>query len=342
MTSRELVVRTLNHEPVPRVPRDLWIPSGVKSLSADELAEMSVRYPSDIEAPPVAPTGGKRSAAKTPKRKQWTDVWGCVWREAGNGAPPELKRSPLTEAGRIASFQPPAELFERSRFNRANRRCSQTNRFVLAWSEVRPFDRLRFLRGGEAALLDLARGGKESRDLLAVLHDAACKELERWGETEVDGVAFRDDWASPDGLLVAPEMWREIFKPQFKILAGRVRDHGLYVWMHSCGKITDIIPDLIECGVNVLQFDQPRLHGVDRLAEFAGKVTFQCPVDIQTTLQTRDPELIRAGAKELVEKLGSRGGGFVAGYYGGNRAIGITPEVQDHACKAFVEFGTYR
>ena len=64
--------------------------------------------------------------------------------------------------------------------------------------------------------MDLARGNKDARGLLAVLHDAACKELEQWGETDVDGVAFRDDWGTPQGLLIAPEMWREIFRPLYR------------------------------------------------------------------------------------------------------------------------------
>jgi uroporphyrinogen-III decarboxylase len=115
------------------------------------------------------------------------------------------------------------------------------------------------------------------------------------------------------------------------------------VIMHSCGKITDIIDDLIETGVNCLQFDQPRLHGIDTLADrFAGKVTFWCPVDIQKTLQTQDPRLIRAEVKELIEKLGRNGGGFIAGNYVSDEALGIPPSVQDIARKAFVEFGNYR
>ncbi|MGB2823596.1 MAG: hypothetical protein WBF17_21630, partial [Phycisphaerae bacterium] len=104
----------------------------------------------------------------------------------------------------------------------------------------------------------------------------------------------------------------------------------------------DIIGDLIECGVHCLQFDQPRLHGIETLSErFGGKVAFWCPVDIQKTLQTRDGRQIREEARLLVEKLGRFGGGFVAGHYGGNEAIGLTPDVQDIACRAFVEFGTF-
>ena len=149
--------------------------------------------------------------------------------------------------------------------------------------------------------------------------------------------------------MVSPDMWREIFKPEFKALAGRAHDHGLFVLMHTCGKMTAVLDDMIECGVNCFQFDQPRLHGIEHLAEqFGGRATFWCPVDIQTTLQTKDPQQIRGDAERMIDALGGKDGtggfrgGFIAGYYGGNEAIGLTDDVQEIACKAFVEYGNYQ
>ncbi|NLS78631.1 MAG: hypothetical protein GXY76_15360, partial [Chloroflexi bacterium] len=130
--------------------------------------------------------------------------------------------------------------------------------------------------------------------------------------------------------------------PGFVRLCGVAHEVGVKVFMHSCGKMTSIIPDLIEAGIDVLQFDQPRIHGLDTLAQWSGQVTFWCPVDIQSTLQTRDSVLIEADAREMIAKLGNQGGGFIAGYYGGNEAIGITPEIQELACKAFVKYGWYK
>jgi hypothetical protein len=137
-------------------------------------------------------------------------------------------------------------------------------------------------------------------------------------------------------------MFRELFKPGIGHLCGLAKDLGLARWMHSCGGMTKLIPDLIEAGVQVFQFDSPTgAHGIDYLNDhFGGQVSFWCPVDIQKTLQTRDPVKIRAEARELCEKLGGHQGGFIAGYYGDNRSIGLDPSVQDIACQAFVEFGS--
>ncbi|HOS92877.1 MAG TPA: hypothetical protein PLQ54_06160, partial [Armatimonadota bacterium] len=113
------------------------------------------------------------------------------------------------------------------------------------------------------------------------------------------------------------------------------------VWMHSCGYVRDIIPDLVGIGVDVFQFDQPDLHTIDFLAQFADRATFWCPVDIQTTLQSGDEGTIKAKAREMVEKLG-RGGGFIAKDYGDNFSIGVDPLWQHWAYEAFVEAGTFR
>jgi hypothetical protein len=156
-----------------------------------------------------------------------------------------------------------------------------------------------------------------------------------------DAVMFAEDWGTQDRLLVSPRMWRELFRPDFAVLCEAAHRNGLTVWMHSCGYIYDIINDLIECGISVLQLDQPGLFGVDRLAaEFGGRVTFWSPVDIQQVLPTGDAARIEAFARDLVVKLGA-GGGFIAGYYGGNEAIGVRPEWQDIACRAFVKYAAY-
>jgi len=278
MTSRELVVKTLNHEPATRIPRDLWVPAGEDSLRSEDLAEMALRYPSDIVTPEAAPVGGKRSHGKSSKSGDYTDAWGCVWHVLQPGTTAELKNSPLADAGKIASYHPPAELLDHTRFAKANKTCQATNRFVLAWSEARPFDRLRFLRG-EAALMDLARGTKDIRGLLAMLHDFACKEIQRWAESEVDGVAFRDDWGTPDGLLVAPEMWRDLFRPLYCDYCKILHAHDKFAFFHSEGNILDIFGDLVKVGIDAIH-GQFHLMNVERLAKrYRGRVTFWGGVD---------------------------------------------------------------
>ena len=189
-------------------------------------------------------------------------------------------------------------------------------------------------------LEDLAAHPEEVRRLADRVVPLLERCIENWAAVGADGVMFAEDWGTQERLLVSPKMWRDVFKPDYARLCEAASRAGLSVWMHSCGYIWDIIPDLIECGVSVLQLDQPGLFRVDRLAEaFGGKVTFWCPVDIQQVLPTGDEAAIEAFAREMVEKLGAFGGGFIAGFYGDMKSIGVRPEWQDIACRAFVKYG---
>jgi uroporphyrinogen decarboxylase len=312
MTSRELVIRTLNHEPVPRVPRDLWIPASEESPRSDELAEMNVRYPSDILALEAAPFHAKRLHGKPGKGGDFTDAWGCVWHVAESDATAEPKSPPLADASKIAAYQPPASLLDRSRFGKANKTCPTTNRFVLAWSEVRLFDRLRLLRGSEAALVDLARGTKEIRSLLAMLHDFACKELELWASTEVDGVALRDDWGSADGLLVSAEMWRDLFRPLYRDYCKLLHAHDKFVFFHSHGDISDIFGDLVKLDVDAIH-SQLSVMNVERLAKrYRGRVTFWGEVDCRDVQDSGSAEEFLATAMAVRKALDFGHGGVIA------------------------------
>ncbi len=311
MTSRELVVKTLNFEPVPRVPRDLWFSAGGDAPPADELAEMHARFPSDIVIADAAPAHGKRSQGKPGKAGEHTDAWGCVWHVAQDGAPPELKQSPLKDASKIASYQPPAELLEHARFAKADKFCPTTNRFVLAWSEVCPFDRLRQLRG-ETALVDLARGTKDIRALLAMLHDFACKELELWAATEVDGVAFRDDWGTPEGLLIAPEMWRDLFRPMYRDYCKILHAKDKFVFFRSGGNILDIFSDLVKLEIDAIH-SQLHLMNVERLAKrYRGRVTFWGEGDRDRFHNPGTAEEFRESALATRRQLDFGQGGVIA------------------------------
>ena len=119
--------------------------------------------------------------------------------------------------------------------------------------------------------------------------------------------------------MVSPELWREVFKEEYRRQFDLIHSHKKQVVFHSCGYVWDIISDFIEVGVDAFNFNQLRIFdlqgisGVDRLAKtFGGKVCFVCPVDMQRALIEGTPQDIETEARHLVERLGRYGGGFVA------------------------------
>ncbi|MHB1459365.1 MAG: hypothetical protein ACYC0V_20840, partial [Armatimonadota bacterium] len=117
--------------------------------------------------------------------------------------------------------------------------------------------------------------------------------------------------------------------PRYAAMVEEAHRCGFHAYWHSCGDIWDIIPDMIEIGVDILNLDQPTIFDIRRLGEtFGGKLCFCCPVDIQNTLPNGDEKLAREEASLLIESLGSHNGGFVGkAYPGAESELGISPDV---------------
>lgn len=321
MTSREIIKAVLEFAGPSRIGMSLPDP-----------------YPDDIifarrtapAAEGLEPQGGEL--------RRWRDEWGVTWASLTDFDKGEVVASAIDDWSQLDSYSPPDLGCGQDYARAAERFAADSDHFRVSYLPGFTFNVARKLRKLDNYLCDLVLARPKVDQLNAIVRAELLKGIDSIAAAGADAIMFPEDWGTQDRLMIDPAMWREIFKPEFQQLAGRAHDHGLYVIMHSCGKMTDIIPDLIECGVNCLQFDQPRLHGIERLAErFGGQMTFWCPVDIQTTLQTRDPAAIAAEAKLLAGTLGGFDGGFIAGYYAGNEAIGLTPDIQDIACKAFME-----
>ncbi|HOX37014.1 MAG TPA: uroporphyrinogen decarboxylase family protein [Candidatus Brocadiia bacterium] len=326
MDGREIVRRTVHFERPKRIAMSLPAP-----------------YPNDFLDCGASPSAGwKEKRWQEGNMELWTDEWGCTWGRLGGISKGEVLRSPIETWDDFETYIPP-DIDNPARYERARKIFSENkDKFRLGHIHGFAFNCARYLRRMDRYLADVALEPEKILALNRMVDDKFEGAIRCLAAAGADGIMFGEDWGTQDRLLINPTTWREMFKPGYIRLCGVCRELGMDVFMHSCGYIFHIIEDLIEVGINVLQFDQPALHGIDNLSvRFGGRVAFWCPVDIQRTLQTRDPETIRSAAREMIGKLGGFGGGFIAGYYGDNVAIGLTPDVQDHACRAFVESGNY-
>ena len=199
----------------------------------------------------------------------------------------------------------------------------------------------RKLRRLDNYLLDLRLEPEQIHALHDRIDDMLVKMIHSYADAQVDSLMFWEDWGTQDQLMISPDEWRKEFKPRFEKLCSTAHDVGIRIFMHSCGQIQAIIPELIQSGVDVLQFDQPDLHGIDALAahQERDRITFWCPLDIQKTLQLRDEVVIRAKAREMLDKLWKGRGGFIAGYYTDEVSIGLDPRWQEYASDEFIRFG---
>jgi uroporphyrinogen decarboxylase len=312
MTSRDRVIRTLNHEPVDRTPRDLWPSPALERLRGDELAEMFLRYPNDVQQPEFRYPCGARTKGRPHDVGDYTDAWGCTWRIAEPGGVGQLQSPPLSEPWQLADYRPPLELLDEADLEGVNRECAATSCFVLARTETRPFERLQWLRGREAVLAGLADGNEPLGRLLERLHEFSRREMETWASTDVDGVAFRDDWGSEDGLLVAPQTWRDWFKPLYRDYCEILHRQDKFAFFHSHGNVAAILPDLVEIGVDAVHAEL-FLMDVQSLADgFRGRVTFWGEIDRHHVLPRGTPGDVRDAVRRVRKALDYGRGGLVA------------------------------
>jgi hypothetical protein len=294
--------------------------------------------------------GGGASADPTRQIEKWTegryqcsrDEWGNVWAKVDERHSGEVIRGVIQSWDDLDSYQLPT-LDDPARYEAVRESWAKdTDHYHLGTFPGFAFNVTRYMRGFEQFLLDCASEPEQVQRLNNKVVDLVERVIDLYADAGADGIFTCEDWGTQERLLVSPAMWRKLFLPSFERVVARAHSRGLAVWMHSCGYLWEIIPDLISVGVDVLQFDQQENYPLQRLAEHhAGKVTFWCPVDIQKVLQTQDKATIQAYAKRMRHELGGHGGGFIAKDYGDWRALGITEDEQQWGYEAFLEVAGY-
>lgn len=118
----------------------------------------------------------------------------------------------------------------------------------------------------------------------------------------LNAVLIGNDMGSQRGLMLSPDMVRRFIIPGCKKLVEQAHSYGLKVIYHSCGSIVDIIPDLIEAGVDIIHPIQALAAGMEPQGlkdKFGDKVSFCGGVDTQDLLVNGTPEDVQKKVKEL-------------------------------------------
>ena len=212
------------------------------------------------------------------------------------------------------------------------RNYKASDKYMLASLPFAIFSPLRDARLMDNALMDIILEPENICRFLDKITDFTVEVIKRVAKNGADGVIIYDDLGMQHALFFSPDMFREVFKPYYKKIVDAVHNSGMDFFLHSCGKVTDIIPDFIEIGVDVFQFDQPELHGSKYLADnFGKKATFYSPVDAQKIMPTGDRKIIEEGAKNMVDAFKAVGGGLIAMDYGNWQDLNVEPEWQQWA-----------
>jgi uroporphyrinogen decarboxylase len=175
-----------------------------------------------------------------------------------------------------------------------------------------------FLYRNDNFLALLAAEPREAHEFLDKAVEIHLRNLERFlGAVGpfIDVVLFGDDLGMQRGPQISPRMYREFFKPRHGLMWKRAKELAhVKVMLHCCGGVRELLPDLIDAGLDAINPVQISCKGMDAgelKAEFGKDLTFWgggC--DTQITLSEAAPDEIRTHVRNQVRILGP-GGGFV-------------------------------
>lgn len=220
------------------------------------------------------------------------DVWGCVWSNVKTGMEAIVTGHPAPTRAAVHALEIPVE------------DDGMPHGFMYL--------RLADLRGFEEIMVDFAEEPPELQLLIDKVLQYNLRQV-RGKLATVAGsgqiLAFGDDLGIQRRLPISPEKWRKYLKPCFARMYQLVKEAGHYVYMHTDGHIHEIIPDLIDCGVDVIN-PQVGANGLDNLARVCkGKICVDLDLDRQM-FPFWQPADIDAHVRQAVEKLGMSEGGL--------------------------------
>lgn len=267
------------------------------------------------------------------------DEWGAVWENIGICRMGEVKEYPLKDWSQFDRMAIP-DIREKRRWEGLSNARERAGDHYLLCNGISLYERVHFVRGLENTWMDIYEYPAELRRFIDVLVDMNIYAIERYAEAGGDGYMWCDDWGLQDRLMISPDKWREIWRPAYSRVYEAAHAAGMQTFLHSCGYILDILPDLIDIGLDVIQLDQQENMGLAALSQYAGRITFWCPVDIQSMMCRGSLEQIRAYCHRLVEALGTPDGGFMPKWYGDPVGAGHTQEAVAAMCEEFLSMGS--
>ena len=301
MKPRDYILKQINHEettPVPyRLPLDLDQQEKMDEFygSPDwrKRAKTFIAWPTPYDSWPWEEVAENR----------FRDVYGSLWQTDVNGF---HQIEPVLKNPTLDGYKFPAtELFIRPNgpANAAEILETESDYFsimVISWGL---FERAWQMRGFENALMDAVSEPEFYGQLLDRLTDLLLEMVDAVADLPADAIMFGDNWGYQEGVVLGADRWREFIKPRWQRIYEATHAQGKLTISHCDGDVSDIMPDIIEIGLDV---------PYQLKAKWGDKITFWGALGSQSILSHGTPQTIRTEIARLCREMG-KGGGYILG-----------------------------
>jgi uroporphyrinogen decarboxylase len=325
MNHRERFLTAARRGKADRVPLDIWYTPEVRDrllkhcgvaterelwdrLHLDRLVGVGPRY--------IGPP-----AKEFPDGTKAVPPWWVRVREVnyGTGTYTETVDWPLKNATTIAELEqyqwPSADWYD---YSNLSKDCDQWPENPIAACYNAPFYWHNHIRGLEQSCIDLVAEPELTEFMLGKISDYCAEYATRIFEAckgKIQLTEITDDFGSQHGLIISRAMFQKWFKPIHKRLGDLARQAGLIILHHDDGAIRDIIPDLIEIGVDILNPIQHVCPGMEMEGlkrDFGSKLCFYGGVDNQKVLPFGTVDDVRREVRDCLRALSPNGGYILA------------------------------
>ena len=191
--------------------------------------------------------------------------------------------------------------------------AAHSDKFILMNIGFSLFERAWTMRGMVNLMMDMYEHPAFVDNLLDTICQFNLGLVEKGCTYDIDAVGFGDDWGQQRGMLMGPKLWRRFIKPRLERMYGAVKAAGKKVYIHCCGNVVEIFPDLIELGVDIFNPFQPEVMDVYEMKRLYGNdISFHGGVSTQQLLPYGTPDHVNAEARRLMRELGRDGGYIIA------------------------------
>jgi uroporphyrinogen decarboxylase len=376
LNSRERVLTALAHEEPDRVPFDLggWS-STIERIPYDRLKQyLGINSPTNtfcrdhsiLEDEILEKLGVdtrylhldtkesgviKGKIGQTTGDNSYVDEWGVRWAKPETSYYWDMIEHPLRSASaedleRYEWPEPnefgPLEGIE----DQARVLFEETDKAIVAEPFGAIFEQSMYMRSFAGFLADLHVNPDFATRLMQKVTQTLLPHIEEFVSRVGDYVQIvdiGDDLGMQDRPLISPQIYRKLVKPFHKRVVDTIKAKtDARVFFHTDGSVFQLIPDLIDVGIDILSPVQPLARDMesDRLKKMFGEqLAFHGGIDIQRVLPNGTPEEVGQEVKTRISAFGA-GGGYIAAP-AHNIQPDVPPENMVALCKAVRRYGEY-
>jgi len=316
ITPRERVLRSIEHKETDRLPRDF---DAEEPLIKALCAHLNV---SDVNT--------LRDYFKVDMQKIWVtykcpytdsrNIFGNLLENSINGVTRSVANQPLAAAGTVDEVEayrwPDPHWVDLALIKQQVVEARKQRRFVVCSSWGSIFGETYRLMGIDNFMIALYEKPEVVRAIIRKLTNFFIGVDQRIFTTYnglIDMALYGNDMGTQLSLLFSRDMFQEFFVSPLKELVANAKRFGLKVMMHSCGAVSELIPDIISCGFDALDPVQYTAKGMNPIilkTKYGSKITFHGGISAQMILPLGTRDEVYAHVREVCEIM-KPGGGYI-------------------------------